>query len=170
MIQEIFNRTIVNIIQGNAITGDILPVQPHLFQEKLMKGRSAKFLFGCTTPIIIDTAIRYRHPARFNNNLNDILALYLKMVGLRKYPGVADNLVRYILQLLMEIVNTDNCHVIVNANVDLSTLRVSEAGYPLQVFVFPYTLMLNVLIFLIHIAKLAKIPEIGNDTIFNHRA
>lgn len=78
------------------------------------------------------------------------------MVGLREYPGVADNLVRYILQLLMEIVNTNNSHVIVDANVNLSTLCVSKAGYPLQVFVFSYAFMLNVLILLIHFANLQK--------------
>ena len=124
-----------------------------------MEGCSAKLLFGCLTTIIIDTAIGNRHPARFNHNLNDILPLYLKMVCFRKYPGVADNLVGYIFQLLMEIVNTNNSHVIVNANVNLSTLRISEAGYPLQVLVFPYTFMLNVLILWVHVAKIPQNPD-----------
>lgn len=72
------------------------------------------------------------------------------MVGLRKYPGVADNLVRYILQLLMEIINANNSHVIVDTNVNFSTLRVSEAGYPFQVLVFPYTLIFSILILVVH--------------------
>ena len=51
----------------------------------------------------------------------------------------------------MEIVNTNNRHVIVNANVNLSTLSVSEAGYPLQVLVFPYTLIFSILVLVVHI-------------------
>ena len=92
------------------------------------------------------------------------------MVCLWKHAGIVDNLVRNILQLLMKIVHANNSQIIVNANIYLSALSVSKAGHPFQIFVFPYTLMLNVLIFLIHIAKLAKNPDIGNDTIFNHRA
>lgn len=38
-----------------------------------------------------------------------------------------------------------------NANVYLSTLRVSKAGYPLQVLVFPYTLIFSILVFVVHI-------------------
>lgn len=116
-----------------------------------MKGCSAKLLFGCPTPIIIDTAIRDRHSARFNYNFNDILTLNFKMVGLREYPSVADNLVRYILQLLLEMVNANNSHVIVDADVNLSTLCVSEAGYPLQVLVFPYTFIFSILVLVVHI-------------------
>ncbi len=51
----------------------------------------------------------------------------------------------------MEIVNTNNSHVIVDTNVNFSTLRVSEAGYPLQVLVFPYTLIFSILVLVVHI-------------------
>lgn len=60
----------------------------------------------------------------------------------------------------MEIVNPNNSQVIINTNIYLSTLSVSEAGYPLKIFVFPYAFILNVLIFLIHIANLPQNPDI----------
>ncbi len=78
------------------------------------------------------------------------------MIGLRKHTGVVDDLIWYILKLLMKIVNANDCQVIVNANVNLATLSVSEAGHPLQVFVFPYAFMLNILILVVHISSIEK--------------
>lgn len=125
-----------------------------------MKSHSPKFLFSCPTTIIIYTSIRNRHPAWLYDNLNNILALHDKMICFRKNTCIIDNLVGYILQLFMEIVNANNSQIVINANIYLSPLGVSEAGYPLQVFVFPYTFMLNVLILLIHIAKLPQNTDI----------
>lgn len=73
------------------------------------------------------------------------------MVCLWKHAGIVDNLVRNILQLLMEIVNANHSQIIVNANIYLSALSVSKAGHPFQVFVFPYTLIFSILVFVVHI-------------------
>ena len=83
------------------------------------------------------------------------------MISLREHAGIIDNLVWNIFQLPMKILNTNHSQVIIDTNINLSALSISEAGYPFQVFVFLYALMLNVLIFLIHSAKLAKKPDIN---------
>ena len=93
-----------------------------------MEGISTQLLFRSPAPVIICSAIRNRHPTRFNDNLNDILAIHLNMVCLWKHAGIVDNLVRNILQLRMKIVNANNRQIIVNANIYLSALSVSKAG------------------------------------------
>ena len=90
------------------------------------------------------------------------------MVGFGKYTGIVDNLVRYILQLLMKFIHTDNRQVIINANIYLASMSVGKTRYPLQIIVLPNALVLYILILLIHIAKLTKNPEIHKSTIVNY--
>ena len=130
-----------------------------------MKSSPAKLLFSRATTIIINATIRNRHATRFDDNLNNVLALHRKMIGLWEHAGIVDDFVRNILQLSMKILYANHGQVIIDTNINLSTLSISEAGYPFQVFVFPYALMFNVLILLIHSAKLAKNHEIDNDRI-----
>lgn len=130
MIQEILNRTVINIIQSNTITRNILPIQSHLLQEKLMKSSSTEFLFSRSATIIIDTSIRNGHSTRFYDNLNNVFTIYRKMIGFRKYTCIVDNLVWNIFQLFMKIVNANHSQVVINANINLSPLSVSEAQIP----------------------------------------
>ena len=125
-----------------------------------MKSSPAKLLFSRATTIVINATIRNRHSTGFDNNLNNVLALHRKMIGLRKHTCVVNNLIRNVLQLLMEILYTQNSQVIIDTNINLPTLSISEAGYPFQVFVFPYALMLNVLIFLIHRALARSLSSV----------
>ena len=128
-----------------------------------MKCCPAKLLFSCATTIVINATIRNGHSTWFDDNLNNVLPLHHKMISLRKHAGIVDNLVWNIFQLLMKIVYTNHSQVIINTNIYLSTLSISKAGNPFQVFVFPNALMLNVLIFLIHRAKLTKNPDTNKD-------
>ena len=125
-----------------------------------MKSCPTKLLFSRTTTIVINATISNRHSTGFDDNLNNVLTIHRKMIGLREHACIVDNLVRNILQLSMKILNTNHSQVIIDTNINLSTLSVSEAGYPFQVFVFPYALMLNVLIFLIHRALARSLSSV----------
>ena len=85
------------------------------------------------------------------------------MIGLWKHSSIIDNLVRNVFQLPMKILYSNHSQVIIDTYINLSALSVSEAGYPFQIFVFPYALMLNVLIFLIHLAKITKNPDTNKN-------
>ncbi len=121
-----------------------------------MKSYSAKLLFCRSTAITIDAAVRNRHSARLYYNLDNVFTLQFEMVGLGKYTSIIDYFVWNVLQLFVEIINPNHRKVIVDANVYLTSLRIGEAGHPFQVLVFPDSLMLDILIFLIHCAKLSK--------------
>ncbi len=84
------------------------------------------------------------------------------MVGFREYACIVDNLVGQILHLLMKVINTDDCQIIIYADINLTTMSIGKARYPFQILVLPNALVLYVLIFLIHIAKLAKKTEVHN--------
>ena len=154
--QEITDGIIVYIVQDHSITRHILPVHPHLLQEKLMKSSAAKFLLSGSATVVIDSTIGYRHHRRFNDNLNHILAINGEMISFREYTGIVDNLVGQILHLLMKVVNTDNCQIVIDANINLAAMGIGKARYPLQILILPDSLVLYVLILPIHMAKLKK--------------
>ncbi len=75
------------------------------------------------------------------------------MIRLGKHTCIVDDLIRNIFQQFMKIVHTNYSHIIVYTDINLSALSISKARNPLKVLVFPYTLILYILIFLIHSAK-----------------
>ncbi len=166
MVQKVIDGTFIDIINSCAIAWYILPIQSHFLQEKLVQSVATKFLLCSTATKIIYTFVRDRHSWWVNYNLNYILAIHHEMIGFWENSGIVDNLVGNIFQLLMESVHTNNTQIIVNANVYLAAMSIGKSGYPFQIFVFPDTLMLYILVLLIHIAKLLQNLDIHNRTVY----
>jgi len=78
------------------------------------------------------------------------------MVDFGKHTRIIDNLIRYILQLLMKVIYADNRQIIINSNIYLAAMGIGKARHPFQILILPNALMLYILILLIHIAKLRQ--------------
>ena len=76
------------------------------------------------------------------------------MIGFRHDTCGIDYFIGYILHQLMQLIHTDNFHIISNTNIYLTAMRVSETGYPLKILVFPNLFVFYVLILIVHIANI----------------
>ena len=83
-----------------------------------------------------------------------IFAFSLYMTDGRNYSEHSYNFIGDILQLLMQMRHTNNRHIIVNSDIHLSTLSVCKAAHPLEIVVFPDSLIFYFLAFDIHIRSI----------------
>ncbi len=88
-------------------------------------------MIGGTTPHIKSSFIGDRNVRLLNVNLDYVFPITLYMADRRDDTQHRHNLVGNIFQQLMQMRNTNVRHIIVNANIYLSTLRISEAAHPL---------------------------------------
>ena len=154
-LQKVPNCLRIYIINRSTIARHIFPASAEFLHQKLLQCQTAQLLVGRSASHIENSFIRDGNVWRFDTYLNYIFPVTLYMADNRNNTQHRHYLVGDILKLLMKMRHTLDRHIIVNADINTSALRISEATYPLEIFIFPNALIFCVLILVVHFANLA---------------